>query len=92
MREEVTGMRVNYEKPSITIEEYQLDTAIAVGCQTIVSLGPTPGEYNGTYYSNVCDCFIKDFATFAEPPAQMNFFETSCSCYLGSGGSTVFTS
>lgn len=82
-------MKAGYEKPMIVVEEYQLDTAIATGCQQIVDLGPEAHEYNGTYYT-ACSYFGEE--TFdAESPAQMNFFET-CSCYLSAGGATVFTS
>lgn len=82
-------MKAGYEKPRIAVEEYQLDTAIATGCETIVNLGPEDHEYNGTFYT-ACSYFGQE--TFdAEPPAQMNFFET-CSCYLSAGGATVFTS
>lgn len=82
-------MKVTYEKPRITIEEYQLDTAIATGCGTIVDLGPEDHEYNGKFYT-ACSYFKKE--TFdAENPAQMNFFEP-CSCYLSAGDGTVFTS
>ena len=82
-------MKAGYEKPMIVVEEYQLDTAIATGCQTKVDLGPEAHEYNGKIYS-VCDYFGQE--TFdAESPAYMNFFET-CSCYLSAGGATVFTS
>ena len=82
-------VKAGYEKPRIAVEEYQLDTAIATGCETIVNLGPEDHEYYGTFYT-ACSYFGQE--TFdAEPPAQMNFFET-CSCYLSAGGATVFTS
>lgn len=82
-------MKAKYEKPMIVVEEYQLNTAIATGCQEIVNLGPEDQEYNGTYYV-ACSYFGEE--TFeAESPAHMNFFET-CSCYLSAGGATVFTS
>lgn len=89
MRTEVIDVKANYEKPKIEFEEYQLDTAIATGCGTIVDLGPEEHDYNGTHYT-VCDYFGEE--TFdAESPESMNFFET-CSCYLSAGGGTVFTS
>ena len=82
-------VKAGYEKPRIAVEEYQLDTAIATGCEEIVNLGPVEHEYNGTLYS-VCSYFGQE--TFgAEQPENMNFFET-CSCYLSAGGATVFTS
>ena len=89
MRMEVIDVKANYEKPKIEFEEYQLDTAIATGCGTIVDLGPEDHEYNGKFYT-ACSYFGEE--TFdAESPANMNFFET-CSCYLSAGGGTVFTS
>ena len=82
-------MKAGYEKPMIVVEEYQLDTAIATGCGTIVDLGPEDHEYNGNFYT-ACSYFGEE--TFdAESPAQMNFFE-KCSCYLSAGGGTVLTS
>lgn len=82
-------MKANYEKPIIVIEEYQMDTAIATGCGTIVDLGPEAHKYNGKFYT-ACDYFGEE--TFdAESPAHMTFFET-CSCYLSAGGGTIFTS
>lgn len=89
MRTEVIDVKANYEKPMIVVEEYQLDTAIATGCQEIVNLGPEDHYYNGKFYT-ACSYFGEE--TFdAESPANMNFFET-CSCYLSAGGGTVFTS
>lgn len=89
MRTEVIDVKANYEKPKIEFEEYQLDTAIATGCGTIVDLGPEDHEYKGKFYT-ACSYFGEE--TFdAESPANMNFFET-CSCYLSAGGGTVFTS
>ena len=44
-------MKASYEKPMIILEEYELNTAIATGCQTIMDLGPEDHEYNGTYYT-----------------------------------------
>ena len=82
-------MKANYEKPMIIFEEYQLDTAIATGCQVTVNLGPEDHEYNGKFYT-ACSYFGEE--TFdAESPKHMNFFET-CSCYLSAGVGTVFTS
>lgn len=82
-------MKANYEKPMIVIEEYQLDTAIATGCGTIVDLGPE-GIWDDGEFHTACGYFEEE--TFdARDPENMNFFET-CSCYLSANGGTVFTS
>lgn len=81
-------MKATYEKPMIVVEEYELNTAMATGCASVVSLGPEDHEYNGKYYT-VCDEFKQEIFR-AESPAYMNFFE-NCSCYL-SAGVQVFTS
>ena len=39
-REEEKMMKARYQKPMIEIEKYALDSAIAAGCQTVISLGP----------------------------------------------------
>ncbi|MCD8381764.1 MAG: hypothetical protein LUC30_02425 [Clostridiales bacterium] len=81
-------MKVGYEKPMLTIEEYELNTAIASGCSIRVSLGP--GEYydtdTGTYYT-VCEEY--DQGTY---DSVVNFYDDSCSCYLSSGDSPLMTS
>ncbi len=83
-------MKAGYEKPMLTVEEYELNTAIATGCDNTVSLGPMDYEYKGTYYT-VCSEY--DQGTYdSESPENMNFFEGHCSCYLSAGGETVFTS
>ena len=38
-------MKAGYEKPMIEFDEYELDSAIAAGCTTIISLAPMP--YDG---------------------------------------------
>lgn len=81
-------MKAGYEKPMLMIEEYELNTAIASGCSTIVDLGPEDHTYNGTYYT-VCSYFGEK-SYDSEDPAYMTFFE-NCSCYLSSGVE-VFTS
>ncbi|MCD7736457.1 MAG: hypothetical protein LUI07_05790 [Lachnospiraceae bacterium] len=82
-------MKAKYEKPTLKIEEYELNKAIATGCQTIMDLGPEDHEYNGTYYTQ-CSYWKTEEFDF-EDPAKMVFFE-NCSCYLSSGSTTVFTS
>ncbi len=83
-------MKASYEKPALLVEEYELNTAIATGCEEIVNLGPEDGTYNGTVYT-ACSYF--DTGTYdAENPTYMSFFEGRCSCYLSAGGETVFTS
>ncbi len=83
-------MKNGYERPMVTVEEYELNTAIATGCDNKVSLGPYDYEYNGTFYTT---CSEYDQGTFdSESPTVANFFPDGCSCYLSAGGEIVFTS
>ena len=80
----------SYEKPSIEFECFELNAAIASGCNNVVSIGPAGGGYD------VCDEYKEEefmlFSVPHEPPASQNFWEESCSCYLSAGVETVFTS
>lgn len=80
-------MKAGYEKPMIEFDEYELNTAIAVGCQSIISLGPGDDEHP------VCKEYEPDFGprmrTYAIPD---NFYEDSCTCYLSAGVGTLMTS
>ena len=80
-------MKAGYEKPVIEFQEYELNTTIAAGCQTIVSLGP------GNDTHPVCKEYEVDFGpqTYsAERP--INFYEDSCACYLSAGVGTLMKS
>ena len=82
-------MKIGYEKPVMEFEEYELDTAIAAGCTTIVSLGPGDG------LNRVCDEYIQELSLRSRSNPAMDgptFYEGSCSCYLTSSGSTLLTS
>ena len=80
----------SYEKPSIEFDFFELNAAIATGCQNIVDIGPAGGGYD------VCDDFKEEeftpFSVPTEPPSYQNFWQGSCSCYLSAGVETVFTS
>lgn len=82
-------MKARYIKPTIEFEEYELNTAIATGCHTVVSLGP------GDDTHKTCDEYNVDIYRIMpqmEPPQQINFYEDSCTCYLSAGTGTLFTS
>lgn len=81
-------MVINYEKPMIEFEEFELDAAIATGCGTVVSLGPGDDDHA------ICSEYIQDLSLFSDhlPPQYANFYEGSCSCYLSAGVGTLFTS
>lgn len=80
-------MKAGYEKPTIEFDEYELNTAIAAGCQTIVSLGP------GDDTHPVCKEYEPDFGpqTYARS-LPLNFYEDSCTCYLSAGVGTLMRS
>lgn len=81
-------MKVGYRKPAVEFEDYELNVAIATGCESIKNLGP------GDESHDVCTDFIIDFGidTYASPAAETYFYEGSCLCYLTAPGSAIFTS
>lgn len=80
-------MKAGYEKPMIEYEEYELNTAIAAGCQSIISLGP------GDDTHPTCEEYEIDFGSIAATRALPdNFYEDSCTCYLSAGVGTLMTS
>lgn len=81
-------MKIGYEKPMIEFEEYELNTAIAAGCQSIVTLGP------GDDYNPVCKEYNQSPWSMhrSSDPTDVTFYDGSCSCYLSSVGSTLLTS
>lgn len=80
-------MKINYKKPFIEIEDYEIDTVIAAGCQTLVSLGP------GDDTHPVCKEYEPDFGQSRSARAlPLNFYEDSCTCYLSAGVGTLMTS
>lgn len=85
-------MKKEYVKPSIEFEDFELNAAIAAGCQTVISLGP------GDYSNEVCDEYSQPesirpaYGIMGSTPQPLTFYEGSCSCYLSSVGSTLLTS
>lgn len=80
-------MKSCYEKPMIEFEEYMLNTAIAVGCGSIVSLGP------GDATHETCNEYIQPLGLRAiQEDYNGSFYNGSCSCYLNASGSELFTS
>lgn len=81
-------MKAGYEKPMIEFEDYELNAAIASGCQTIISLGPGDDRYG----YEICKEYIPQTRARSLPPSATNFYEQTCSCYLSAGDGTMFTS
>ena len=80
-------MKINYKKPFIEIEDYEIDTVIAAGCQTLVSLGP------GDDTHPVCEEYNVDFGpSNSARSLPLNFYEDSCTCYLSAGVGTLMRS
>lgn len=80
-------MKINYKKPFIEIEDYEIDTVIAAGCQTLVSLGP------GDDTHPVCKEYDVDFGpSISARSLPLNFYEDSCTCYLSAGVGTLMRS
>ena len=90
-------MKKVYSKPSIEIEVYQLNAAIAANCSTPISFGPeAPGR-------EVCDEFKDAFEVMTLKPiggstldvGHVPFYadgSANCDCYYTSGGGIYFTS
>lgn len=85
-------MRSDYVKPTIEFEDYEVNTAIATGCDLKVSLGPAIAGY--TACKEYEDAFVEGFygSPMSVDPIVQNFYEKVCSCYLSAGSETVFTS
>lgn len=82
-------MKKAYVKPMVQFEEFELNTAIAAGCESTVSLGP------GDAANPVCKEYDQSPWSLrgrASDPLDITFYEGSCSCYLSSVGSTLLTS
>lgn len=81
-------MKKDYIKPIIEIEEFELNAAIAAGCDYHVNLGP------GDSTHEMCSYF-KDYEWLGEGVRAVSegpFYDGSCSCYLSSGGVALLTS
>lgn len=78
-------MKKGYEKPMIEFDEYEVNTSIATGCQTHISLGP------GDDTHPVCKEYEPDFGPYTRS-LPLNFYEDSCTCYLSAGVGTLMTS
>ena len=79
-------MKIDYEKPMIEFDEYELDEAIASGCTTIVTLAPY--EYDG--YA-VCSEYVQPLTAYATGAANWND-SVNCNCYYSSGELPMLTS
>lgn len=89
-------MKKIYSKPSIEIEVYELNAAIALNCSEIISFGPeAPGH-------EVCSEFEDAFEVTAFRPGISVFADhgtpfygdgsANCDCYYTSGSQSYFTS
>ena len=90
-------MKKVYSKPSIEIEVYELNAAIAANCSETVSFGPeAPGKVT-------CEEFKDAFEVVWIAPPGASVLTTggtpfysdgaaNCDCYYTSGGGVYFTS
>lgn len=78
-------MKKGYEKPMIEFDEYEVNTSIAAGCQTHITLGPGDDKHP------VCEEYEPDFGPETRS-LPLNFYEDSCTCYLSAGVGTLMTS
>lgn len=85
-------MKIEYVKPSIEFEDFELNADIAVGCKVTVNLGPyAPGINPCDEYSQP-ESIRPAYGIMGSTPTDLTFYEGSCSCYLSSVGSTLLTS
>lgn len=76
-------MKKGYVKPTIEIEEFTINTAIAAGCASIISFGP------GVYGYETCKEYIQEFSLAR---TANNFYEKNCNCYVNASGGALMTS
>lgn len=91
-------MKKSYAKPTIEIEVYELNAAIAANCGNVITLGPgIPGS--AEYVQ--CDEFKNSGFLNILPEYGLNSTGTTpfysdgaknCDCYYTSGGKGYFTS
>ena len=79
-------MKRSYVAPTLEVELYQLDQAIASNCAIVVSNGPAMGDYAP------CEDFIDPFSVVPggmnvmSLPHNVQFYEdTNCDCYTTGG-------
>lgn len=83
-------MKIDYEKPMIEYDEYELDESIAAGCTTIVTLAPMPYEGH-----EICSEYAQPLSLFDRSNGTKydNWNDsTSCTCYFSSGEIPMLTS
>lgn len=88
-------MKRSYVAPTLEVELYQLDQAIANNCGTVVHNGPSVPELG----INQCEDFVDPYAMFHEGmttmsiPKNVNFYlESGCDCYTTGSDGTFWTS
>lgn len=79
-------MKRAYVAPTLEVEIYQLDQAIASNCSIVVDSGPAMGSHRA------CDDFIDPFSvapggmSVMSLPYNVQFYEdTECDCYTTGG-------
>lgn len=82
-------MRKDYKKPTIEFDFYEMNEAIAAGCQTIISLGPYPIDDH-----QICGEYEQPLSLFSRGTTGADNWadRTSCSCYYSSGDIPMLTS
>lgn len=88
-------MKKAYTKPVFSCEYFEVNTNIAVGCETTVNFGP----YDPTGKNvGVCEDYVAMFGmgdkgfTGHKGPQDGNFYPGHCDCYLTAIQRKVFTS
>ena len=90
-------MKKQYSKPSLEVEVYQLNAALAAGCTTYVNMGP--GTVDGVY--PMCSDYEGSMGdgeiewSMRPRGGTTPFYDDQnqyCSCYYTSGGQILVTS
>lgn len=76
-------MKRSYVAPTLEIELYELDQAIASNCGIVVKQGPAMGDHPE------CEGYVDPWgglSLMSAPPHNVNFYEdTNCDCYTSGG-------
>ena len=80
-------MKHKYVAPTLEIEYYELNQAIANNCGTVVQNGPAIGD------TPACDDYvaINPFSLLSAP-SNVNFYEVNCDCYTTGADGSYWTS
>lgn len=83
-------MKKIYKAPALEIEVYELNASIASNCAVVVTMG----DYGGGEGERACDDYLAMVgkSTNYSLPHNVDFWESTCDCYITASGEGFFTS